>query len=152
MMNLNLASIETQNTVIYPSMVKDYSQPVYIGYGNMHRIFCISKNGIWGSTWVNESGFNRDFHYFIFKDNKNIDSFIDEFKKGVLVYSEEYTILGISPFNFTDIFKNLIIEISLKALPHVKKIKEKKEEIFPIIEEINFWKRIKNKFKKILRK
>ena len=152
MMNLNLASIETQNTVIYPSMVKDYSQPVYIDYGNMHRIFCISKNGIWGSTWVNESGFNRDFHYFIFKDNKNIDSFIDELKNGVLVYSEEYTILGISPFNFTDIFKNLIIEISLKALPHVKKIKEKKEEIFPIIEEINFWKKIKNKLKKKIKK
>lgn len=152
MEDFKLATIEMQLQLIYPSMVKDYYPPVYVENGDIRMIYCLSKDGTWGSTWINEYGFNRSLHYFMLKTKEDIDSFIDKNNKGLLNTENDFYITGIEPFKLTLYLSNLLGELSRKSVIYKKPLVNEIIDELPIIKEISFWKKIKNKIKNFINK
>ena len=151
MNNITLATEQDQLQLIFPSMANSICQTVYVENKYTKRMYCFSSGSTWGSTWVNDGGFYLDVHYFMLTENIDIDGFIKNINTGTLQYKRDYYISGVAPFKCTLCLKTLLSDLAIKAIPYKEPIQPETEIETPIIEEISFWSKLKNKLK-ILKK
>ena len=155
MNNVTLATEQDQLQLIYPSMTKSNCQVVY-EYSIIYvkRMYCLSSDSTWGITWVNDCGFFLNNHYFMLTEDISIKDFVWKIKMGTLQYKRDYYISGVAPFKCALCLKSILTDLATKAIQYKEPIQPETETETPIVKEMNFWSKLKNKlkiFKKIMK-